>query len=65
MGRTKGTGLGSIYYRSDRDVWIVQSIYYDSLTNKKRKRTKSFCRKEEAEDYLRRLALQKEANELY
>ncbi len=60
MGRAKGNGLGSIYYRSDRDVWIVQSVYYDSITNKKRKRTKSFGTKEEAQDYLRRLALQKE-----
>ena len=60
MGRAKGNGLGSIYYRSDRDVWIVQSVYYDSISNKKRKRTKSFGTKEEAQDYLRRLALQKE-----
>ena len=39
MGRTKGTGLGSIYYRSDRNVWIVQQVYYDSITNKNRKKS--------------------------
>ncbi len=60
MARAKGDGLGSIYYRKDRNVWLVQSIYYDSTTNKQKKRTKSFSTKEEAEDYLKRLALQKE-----
>ena len=60
MGRSKGDGLGSVYYNKNRDNWMVQCYYYDSLTNEKKKRTKSFKTKEEAEDYLNRLALQKE-----
>ena len=60
MGRSKGDGLGSIYYNKNRDNWMVQCYYYDSITNEKKKRTKSFRTKEEAEDYLNRLALQKE-----
>lgn len=60
MSRTKGESLGSIYFRSDRNMWVVQSVFYDSTTDRKRKRTKAFKTKEEAEDYLRRLALQKE-----
>ncbi len=60
MGRSKGDGLGSVYYNKNRDNWMVQCYYYDSITNEKKKRTKSFRTKEEAEDYLNRLALQKE-----
>ncbi len=60
MGRSKGDGLGSVYYNKNRDNWMVQCYYYDSITNEKKKRTKSFKTKEEAEDYLNRLALQKE-----
>lgn len=60
MARSKGDGLGSIYYNGERNRWQVQCYYYDSITNDKRRRTKSFKTKEEAEDYLNRLALQKE-----
>ena len=60
MARKKGDGLGSVYYNKSRDSWVTQINYYDSLTNKLKRKSKSFPTKEEAENYLSRLALQKE-----
>ena len=60
MSRKKGNGAGSVYYNKSRNNWTVQTYYYDSLTNEKKRKTKSFETKEEAENYLSRLALQKE-----
>ena len=37
MSRAKGGSLGSIYFRSDRNTWVVQSVFYDSTTDRNRR----------------------------
>ena len=56
----KGTGQGNVYFNSQRKKWYAQFNYYDSISGKLKKKTKSFDTKEEAEKYKATINYQKE-----
>ena len=59
MAREKGSNEGSVFYRKNRNKWIAQYYDYDSLTQKRVQKTKSFDTEEKAKKYLQSIMFQK------
>ena len=60
----KDSGQGTVYFSNQRKKWNAQTNYYDPISGKLRKKTKSFDTKEEAEKYIATINYQK-GNPLY
>ena len=60
----KGSSQGYIYFNHSRKKWNAQTFFYDTYTNKRKYKTKSFDTKEEAEKYIATINYQKD-NPIY
>src|SRR4051812_31751926 len=52
--RKRENGAGTMFWREDRQRWIVQFVY-DSFTSKQRRTARSFKTEKEAEKYLNKV----------
>lgn len=58
--RKKGTGKGNIYYKADRNKWMVQYAEYNSIEDKNSRKSKTFDTEDEAREFLDRIMYEKQ-----
>ena len=64
MGRHTGEKKGSIFYNAQKNRWQASYYIVDKDTKKEKRLTKTFIKKEEAEQFLSNILYQKN-NEIF